>query len=173
MKHTFSILIIASIAVLIFAATETILVLIALNHSIVGQRTSPFGIVSVPLAFAGWSVLAGLIAATAWWKKSYASPWKNTGIDKGAYNLMIRMRGGVSRLNLLRTLEVPRHRNELSELTGIDWKEVNRQIGLLQKYGLVSVHSQSGIVKLYKTTEQGKLLIQLVEELNDKSISKE
>jgi hypothetical protein len=54
------------------------------------------------------------------------------------------MRGGTSRLALMQSLETPRHRQELSEVTGIDWKEVDRELGALEKYGLVKVYAQSG-----------------------------
>ena len=79
---------------------------------------------------------------------------------------MIGMRGGTSRLTLLQQMAAPRHRQELSELTGIDWKEVDRELGLLEKYGLVKIYAQSGTVRLYQVTEQGSLLVKLIEELN-------
>ena len=67
---------------------------------------------------------------------------------------------------LLENMESPKHRHELSELTGIDWKEVDRQLSVMEKYGLVKVQVQSGTVKLYQVTEQGRLLLKLVEELS-------
>lgn len=76
------------------------------------------------------------------------------------------MRGGNSRLELLRNLETPKQRNELTQITGIDWKEVDRNIGLLLSYGLVSIYAESGSVKIYKLTEQGRLLLKLIDEMN-------
>jgi len=90
------------------------------------------------------------------------------GFDGDVYNLMIGMRGSSSRLALLESMETPRHRLELSEITGIDWKEVDRQVAVLEKFGLVKVHAQSGTMRLFQITEQGKVIIKLVEELNDK-----
>jgi DNA-binding HxlR family transcriptional regulator len=88
------------------------------------------------------------------------------GFDKGTYDLMVKMRGAGSRFSILSTLtEAPRHRSELSEITGIDWKEVDRQIGLLQRYGFVSVEAQAGPVKMYKLTEQGRSLANLLIEI--------
>jgi DNA-binding HxlR family transcriptional regulator len=52
----------------------------------------------------------------------------------------------------------------LFRLTGIDWKEVDRQIGLLEQYGFVSVDAQEGPIKLYKLTEQGRMLVKLLDE---------
>ena len=83
---------------------------------------------------------------------------------------MVKMRGGNSRLELLRNLESPKQRNELSQLTGIDWKEVDRQVNLLHSYGLVSVYAETGSVKIYKLTEQGQLILKLIGELNGLTI---
>lgn len=79
---------------------------------------------------------------------------------------MIKMRGGSSRLTLLQHLDSPKHRFELSEVTGIDWKEVDRQIGVLEKHMLIKMYAQSGAVKLYEMTEQGRLLLKVIDELN-------
>lgn len=84
---------------------------------------------------------------------------------------MVKMRGAGSGLSILHTLtEAPRHRNELSEITGIDWKEVDRQIGLLQRYGFVSVEAQAGPVKMYKLTEQGRSLVNLLDEMETNQV---
>jgi len=87
------------------------------------------------------------------------------GFDKSVYDLMVKMRGSGSRLSILQSLvQSPHHRNELSEMTGIDWKEVDRQIGLLWQHGFVSVDAQAGPVKMYKLTEQGRSLVKLMDE---------
>ena len=65
-------------------------------------------------------------------------------------------------------MATPKNRLELSELTGIDWREVDREISILEKYGLVKIYAQTGTVKMYQVTEQGKLLMNLVGELNGK-----
>ncbi len=80
----------------------------------------------------------------------------------------ITMRGGGSRITLLENMETPKNRLELSELTGIDWREVDREVSILEKYGLVKIYAQTGTVKMYQVTEQGKLLMNLVGELNGK-----
>lgn len=125
-----------------------------------------FHLLSIPISIVSW---IGFGVTLAFWRGNYGrSIWGKAGLDKNVYNLMVTMRGGNSRLELLRNLESPKQRNELSQLTGIDWKEVDRQIGLLLSYGLVSVHAESGSVKIYKLTEQGGLLLKLMDELNRK-----
>jgi hypothetical protein len=50
-------------------------------------------------------------------------------------------------------------------MTGIDWKEVDGQVTVLEKYGLVKIYAQSGTVQLCQVTEQGKLLLNLFADL--------
>ena len=119
---------------------------------------------SVPVAIASW---VGFGIVFAFWRGSYGrSVWREAGLDKNVYDLMIKMRGGNSRLQLLRNLESPRQRSELSHLTGLDWKEVDRQVNVLLSYGLVSVYAETGSVKIYKLTGQGQLILKLIDELN-------
>lgn len=95
--------------------------------------------------------------------------WKGAGFTKDVYDIMNRMRGSNSRLTLLRNMVEPRHRQELSELTGIDWKEVDRELSILATYGLVQTYVQSGSVKLYQVTEQGRVLLRLMDDLQTRS----
>jgi predicted transcriptional regulator len=80
---------------------------------------------------------------------------------------MVMMKGAQSRLTLLANLNEPRHKTELSTLTGLDWKEVDREIKLLERFGLISLYAQSGSVKMYKLSEQGKLLLKLISKLKE------
>lgn len=118
---------------------------------------------SIPLASTSWV----LVGATIVWRRRVPAAFKNAGFDKGTADLMTRMRGARSRLTILKLLQEPMHRNEVSELSGVDWKEVDRQVELLANYGLVSVYAESGAIRLYKTTQQGRLLISLLEKLDE------
>jgi DNA-binding transcriptional ArsR family regulator len=130
---------------------------------------SIFWTYSLHLSAAGW-VAVGLVLLQGRVGRNsrIRSTFARMGFDGDVYNLMIGMRGSSSRLALLESMETPRHRLELSEITGIDWKEVDRQVAVLEKFGLVKVHAQSGTMRLFQITEQGKVIIKLVEELNDK-----
>lgn len=130
---------------------------------------SPYSLVgsSQPLALAGWlavSLMAiqGRVNRRSKVKKFFLQ----NGLSSDVYELVMDMRGGNSRLALLQHMETPRHRMELSGLTGIDWKEVDRELGVLEKFGLVRLQAQSGSVKLYQNTEQGKILARLIAELS-------
>ena len=69
---------------------------------------------------------------------------------------------------LLNYLGEPRQRAELSKLSGLDWKEVDREIDLLQRFGLITLYAQSGSMKLYKLSEQGKVMLKLIMELRER-----
>jgi DNA-binding transcriptional ArsR family regulator len=131
-----------------------------------GGPFNPFIAYAPPLSIAGW-IAVGLVVFQGRASKhsQIKSLFAREGFGGDVYDLMIGMRGGGSRVSLLQNMDSPRHRQELSELTGIDWKEVDRQLAVLEKYGLVKVYAQSGTVKLYQVTEQGKLLLGLMEEL--------
>lgn len=167
-------------SLLVFASFWTLL-------AIVGTLTSPttplgqalglnttvnpiFGY-SVPLSAVGW-IAVGLVVfqgrVSGNRRSRVKSAFAKMGFGSDVYDLMIGMRGAGSRVSLLQNMESPKHRLELSELTGIDWKEVDRQLSVLEKYGLVKVYAQSGTIQLYQVTEQGKLLLNLVGELGNK-----
>jgi DNA-binding transcriptional ArsR family regulator len=157
----------------VFASFETILAIIgastAQSPTVLHQPTNPILGYAIPLSAAGW-VAVGLVVFQGRLnglsrRYQIKSTFAKLGFGGDVYDLMIGMRGAGSRVSLLQNMESPRHRLELSELTGIDWKEVDRQLSVLEKYGLVKVYAQSGTVKLYQVTEQGKLLLNLVAEL--------
>jgi hypothetical protein len=130
--------------------------------------TNPVFGYSFPLAAAGW-VAVGLVlfqGRVSGRRSRVRSAFAKMGFGSDVFDLMMGMRGGGSRISLLENMESPKHRLELSKLTGIDWKEVDRQLSVMEKYGLVKVQAQSGTVKLYQVTEQGRLLLKLVEELS-------
>lgn len=119
---------------------------------------------SVTLSLTSWAVLG-----VTFFRRGTSREWRRFGFDKEVFNLMVVMRGARSRLRLLTFLNQPMHRAELSELSGLDWKEVDRELGLLQRFGLVTLEAESGSVKIYKLNEQGKLIIKLIEELRKKA----
>ncbi len=128
-----------------------------------------FRIYSPELGAAGWATVVSIVLqGRAGRCTKIRRLFAQEGLGADVYDLMMGMRGGTSRLALLQHMETPRHKHELSELTGIDWKEVNRELGLLEEYGLVKMYAQSGTIRLYRVTEQGSLLVKLIVELNAK-----
>ncbi len=123
---------------------------------------------SLPLSASGWLVLG-----VTFFRRGISRKWREMGFDRDVFDLMVKTRGAWSRLRLLSYLNEPRHKSELSTLSGLDWKEVDRELGLLQRFGLITLHAHSGSVKIYKLSEQGKLILKLVEELEARVPSRE
>jgi hypothetical protein len=156
----------------IFSLAETVIAVSSLSASGGPSQSTPggpFGLLwqySVPFSAFGWAFVGLSVLAGRHGRKSrIRSLFAKEGFSGEVFDLMIGMRGGGSRLALLKGMQVPKHRQELADITGIDWKEVDRQIGVLEKYGLVKMYAQSGTVQIYQITEQGKLLINLIEDL--------
>lgn len=118
---------------------------------------------SLSFSATGW-----VIVGVTFFRKGISQKWRRLGFDKEVFQLMINMRGAKSRLTLLNYLGEPRQRAELSKLSGLDWKEVDREIDLLQRFGLITLYVQSGSVKLYRLNEQGKLMLKLITELRER-----
>lgn len=131
------------------------------------QVKTPIGFLwsnSISLSVVGW-LSVGLIT---WWKRNPPREWKDAGLDKETFDLMVRMRGAGSRLAILRYLDSPKHRSAIAEITGTDWKEVDRQLNLLCGFGLVSVVAEAGAMKMYQLTEHGRLMLKLLVRFNDR-----
>jgi DNA-binding transcriptional ArsR family regulator len=168
-------------ALLAFASLETALAVIGASTATATAPRDTFGInglrvpadpvfvYSIPLAAAGWVAVGAVLfqgRITGGVRRSQVkSLFASRGFPPDVFDLMVTMRGGVSRITLLENMETPKNRLELSELTGIDWREVDREVSILEKYGLIKIYAQSGTVKMYQVTEQGKVLRSLVEEL--------
>jgi DNA-binding transcriptional ArsR family regulator len=75
------------------------------------------------------------------------------------------MKGGVTRLSILKALSSPKDRLQLAKELDLDWKTVDRHIHVLNKYGFVRETSAYGSIVLYGLTKQGEILLKLIEEL--------
>ena len=93
------------------------------------------------------------------------------GYDKDAFQLMTRMKGAATRLKLLESLDAPTpmDRYQLANRLGLDWKSIDRQTEVLGRYGLIREQVAYGRVKMYSITENGRTMLKLVRELDEKS----
>jgi len=163
---------ILTIILAVFSTAETILAIESVGVTSGPAQTSPGGPLSffwqysIPFSIFGWAFVSlSIVGGQRHRKSQLKSLFAKRGFSGEVYDLMIGMRGGNSRLALLRGMQEPRHRQELADITGIDWKEVDRQITVLERYGLVKMYAQSGTVQVYHITEQGKLLLNLITDL--------
>lgn len=83
------------------------------------------------------------------------------GFDRSVYRLLSG-RGGARRLAIMEALRIPRLRNEIANITSTDWKEVDRNIRILESENLVSVKFSHGTMSVYSLTESGKELVDII-----------
>jgi predicted transcriptional regulator len=117
---------------------------------------------SLVLAPTSWFFVGGM-----WiWRGRMKSKWTDLGFDSDVFGLFVRMKGAKTRIRLLDALSVPKDRLQLAQELGLDWKAVDRHIEILDKYGFVHEKVAYGKVRMFELTSNGKLLLQLLEELN-------
>jgi len=112
-----------------------------------------------------WSLTLGL---GAWvWKGKTRMAWTTTGFDKDVFKLLMRMKGGASRMKVLNALSAsPKDRLQLSRELKLDWKTIDRHIAILHNHGLIEERGTFGNnIKIFVLTDRGKALAKLVDEL--------
>lgn len=120
-------------------------------------KQSPF------LASGGW----GLVAISTLWYQRTTSTWRKMGFESDVFQLLMRTKGGPTRIRLLRSLTTPKNKLELSRELCCDWNVIDRHVKILFKYGMIEAATAYGNVKLYQLTGTGKKLLQLIEELQE------
>jgi hypothetical protein len=120
---------------------------------------------SLILAPTSWFFVGGM-----WiWRGRMKSKWTDLGFDSDVFGLFVKMKGAKTRIRLLDALSAPKDRLQLAQELGLDWKAVDRHIEILDKYGFVHEKVAYGKVRMFELTATGKLLLQLLEELNGQS----
>lgn len=91
--------------------------------------------------------------------------WSRMGFDYKSFELLIKMKGGSTRLRILNALKVERDRFQIAKEMGVDWKTVDRQMKILAKSGFVEERIAYGQVKIYHLTPLGIKLLKTVDDL--------
>ena len=100
----------------------------------------------------------------AFWKGLMKSRWTGRGLCCGVFELLMRMKGGETRLMILRSLQAPRNKLQLSHELGIDWKAVDNHIAKLLQFSLVQEVIAVGTCRVYSTTQKGRVALELAED---------
>jgi predicted transcriptional regulator len=123
---------------------------------------------SYVIAPASWILLSGV-----WiWRGKIRSKWNSSGYTQDAFDLLVKMKGGPTRLKLLQALNAPKDRSKLAQELGIDWKAVDRHVQILQRYNFIKQDSSYGQVVLYTITPDGEKLLQLIQELDSEGTTR-
>jgi len=94
--------------------------------------------------------------------------FRNAGFDKDVFRLLLRTKGGNSRVKLLKALLSPKDRSMLSKELGLDWKAVNRHLKLLQEFGLIreEVNIKTSM-RLFTLSKIGEMLLNVLENMEE------
>lgn len=135
-----------------------------IGHNIGASGVTQAFVKQTPLlASGGW----GVVAIASLWYQRTTSTWRKMGFDSDVFKLLMRTKGGPTRIRLLKSLTKSKNRLELSRELGYDWNVIDRHIRILLKYGMIEEDTIYGNVKLYQLTGAGKKLVSLVEELQE------
>lgn len=116
---------------------------------------------SYVVAPVSWAALCA-----AWiWRGKHRSRWNSSGFTEDSFDLLLKMKGGPTRLKLLNALVAPRDRSQLAQEMGMDWKSVDRHVQLLLRYSFIKEVQSFGSVKVYSLTSEGDKLLNLVKEM--------
>ncbi len=101
------------------------------------------------------------------WRGKTRTKWNSSGFTQDSFDLLVKMKGGPTRLKLLNALGTPKDRSQLAQELRMDWKAIDRHIQLLTKYNFIREDAAFGAIKLYTLTIEGEKLLRLIKDLSD------
>lgn len=104
------------------------------------------------------------------WRGETRSRWTESGLCCGVFELLVRMKGGARRMALLKSLQAPKNKLQLSHDLDIDWKAVDGHIAKLMQFNLVEEILVVGTCKVYSITQKGRRALEAVDRLGPGSI---
>ena len=132
----------------------------------------PFFLIPVSIGIIGW--LATVYEVVSFRKGDLDGTLRrkmsSEGFDRNVYRIF-SARGGPTRLAIMNALETPKLRNEIANITNKDWKEVDRNIKILESANLVKKQYSHGSLSVYNLTESGKELIGIIQTQFEKNAS--
>ncbi|MCL5408331.1 MAG: hypothetical protein M1518_03085 [Candidatus Thermoplasmatota archaeon] len=123
----------------------------------------PIGSIFLTLSVMGWLLTGYELFAER--KKEISHILRTTVSGRkdhwGIYNVF-KGKGGARRLTILESLNVPRQRNEVAKITATDWKEVDRNIRILESANLIRTGQSGTPYPRYELTEEGHELLEKI-----------
>ncbi|MEW6604936.1 MAG: hypothetical protein AB1351_09665 [Thermoproteota archaeon] len=104
------------------------------------------------------------------WRGETRAKWTESGLCCGVFELLVKMKGGATRMALLRSMQEPKNKLQLSHELDIDWKAVDCHIAKLIQFNLVEETLTVGTCKIYSITQKGRRALKLVDRWGPGSI---
>lgn len=112
---------------------------------------------SLPLSIASWASIGALV-----WRGKIKKIILENGFDYDLFFIMLKMKGSVTRLNILNSLTYPKNRKQIAEILEIDWKAVDRHVDVLLKHQLINEMTKVGNSVFYIRNEKGNKLLEVL-----------
>lgn len=97
------------------------------------------------------------------WRGLTKSRWIESGLCCAVFELLVKMKGGRTRMMLLRSLLEPKNKLQMSHELKIDWKAVDGHMTKLLQYGLAAEVMTVGTCRVYVTTQKGRCALELAD----------
>jgi hypothetical protein len=98
------------------------------------------------------------------WRGVTKNAWTEKGLCCGAFELLVSMKGGRTRMAILKSLARPKNKLQMAHELQIDWKAVDSHVKRLLAFGLVLEWALAGTCRLYVISEKGKHALELLEQ---------
>lgn len=146
--------------------------------AIASMIETPPGMVVEPLPQDDSSIIAAIfksslyVAPAAWaaflgaliWKGKLRSLWHQKGYDYDEFKLLVKMRGGETRVKVLRNLTtVPKSKLQIANELGMDWKSIDGHVRTLADHKLVKEALSFGTATYFVITDRGKEVLDLLD----------
>ncbi len=98
------------------------------------------------------------------WRGATKQRWTEKCLCCGVFELLVKMKGGPTRVRMLELLSMPKNKLQVSNELGIDWKAVDRHMDKMLYHGLIQQVTTAGTSTTYVVTEKGRCALSLVRE---------
>ena len=133
----------------------------------------PSFLIPISMGIIGWltTVYEVLTIGQREFPKTLRKKMLRVGFDNNIYK-MFSGRGGDRRIAIMGALDTPKLRNEIANITNTDWKEVDRNVKILVSVNLVKIEYSHGSLSVYRLTESGRELLDIIQSQNHNRTSK-
>lgn len=115
------------------------------------------------------SILSWIAVSALLYRNNIKKILLTNGFDHNIFDIMLKMRGGNTRMKILQKITYPKNRKQIAEEMGMDWKAVDRHINTMLRLQLVNEMVQLGNATFYIRNEKGTKLLKTLEQHNDEN----
>lgn len=128
------------------------------------KRESPFFLIPMTVGILGWfaTVYEAISLRRGEFTGSLRRKMSSEGFGRGVFRIF-SSKGGTRRLAIMDALRTPKLRNEIANMTNTDWKEVDRNIEILEAANLVEKQFSHGSLSVYHLTQNGEELMEIIQ----------